>query len=67
MIWQQIFIKDLEIIQNLSKIEILYFCLFIFLVAMILKSLFMVFLSWFKQTIFNDLMEQISRFYFVII
>ncbi len=55
------FIRDLEIIQNLSKIEILYFCLFIFLVIMILKSLFMVFLSWFKQTIYNDLMEQISK------
>ena len=55
------FYKDLEIIQNLSKIHILYFCLFIFLIAMILKSLFMVFLSWYKQTIYNDLMEQISR------
>ena len=28
---------------------------------MVLKSLFMVFLSWYKQTIYNGLMEQISR------
>tara|TARA_B100000575_G_scaffold293194_1_gene303800 strand:+ start:248 stop:1978 length:1731 start_codon:yes stop_codon:yes gene_type:complete len=55
------FIKDLEIIQSLTKIELLYFCLFIFLFIMILKSLFMVFLSWYKQTIYNDLMKQISR------
>ena len=55
------FIRDLEIIQNFSKIHILYFCLFIFLIIMVLKSLFMVFLSWYKQTIYNGLMEQISR------
>ena len=55
------FIRDLEIIQNFSKIHILYFFLFIFLIIMVLKSLFMVFLSWYKQTIYNGLMEQISR------
>ena len=55
------FIKNLEVIQNFSKIELLYISLTIFFTIILIKSIFMVFLSWFKQFCFNNLMEFISK------
>ena len=61
------FIKNLEVIQNFSKIELLYISLTIFFTIILIKSIFMVFLSWFKQFCFNNLMEFISKNYLITI
>ena len=55
------FIKDLDVIKNFSNIELLYVSLAIFFTAIFVKSIFMVFLSWFKQFCFNNLLEFISK------
>ena len=55
------FINNFEIIKNFSKYELLYVTLSIFFIIILIKSFFMVFLSWFKQFCFNNLMQDISK------